>query len=32
LEVAPEDIARYGEAYWQDYYENCPSIGLICTK
>jgi SAM-dependent methyltransferase len=31
-EVAPEDIARYGEAYWQDFYENCPTIGLICQK
>ena len=31
-EVAPEDIARYGEAYWRDFYDNCPIIGLICQK
>ena len=31
-EVAPEDIARYGEAYWHDFYDNCPIIGLVCQK
>jgi SAM-dependent methyltransferase len=31
-EVAPEDLARYGEAYWHDFYHNCPTIGLICRK
>jgi len=31
-EVAPEDVARYGEAYWCDFYDNCPLIGLICQK
>jgi SAM-dependent methyltransferase len=31
-EVAPEDMARYGEAYWQDFHDNCPTIGLICQK
>jgi toxoflavin synthase len=31
-EVAPEDVARYGEAYWHDFYDNCPTIGLICQK
>ena len=31
-EVAPEDIAHYGEAYWHDFYENCPIIGLICQE
>jgi ubiquinone/menaquinone biosynthesis C-methylase UbiE len=31
-EVAPEDMARYGKAYWQDFYDNCPTIGLICQK
>ena len=31
-EVAPEDLAHYGEAYWHDFYENCPTIGLICQK
>jgi SAM-dependent methyltransferase len=31
-EVAPEDIARYGEAYWQDFYDNCLVIGLVCQK
>ena len=31
-EVAPEDIARYGEAYWRAFYDNCPIIGLVCQK
>jgi SAM-dependent methyltransferase len=31
-EVAPEDIAHYGAAYWQDFYDNCPIVGLICRK
>jgi len=30
--VAPEDLAHYGEAYWQDFYDNCPVIGLIGQK
>ena len=31
-EVAPEDVARYGEAYWQDFYANGFIIGLVCHK
>jgi len=31
-EVAPEDVTRYGEAYWRDFYDNCPIIGLVCQK
>jgi SAM-dependent methyltransferase len=31
-EVAPEDVARYGEAYWRDFYDNYPIIGLVCQK
>lgn len=31
-EVAPEDVAHFGEAYWRDFYDNCPIIGLICQK
>ena len=31
-EVAPEDIARYGEAYWQDFHANGFIIELICQK
>jgi toxoflavin synthase len=31
-EVAPEDIARYGEAYWRDFHANGLIIGLICQK
>jgi SAM-dependent methyltransferase len=31
-EVSPEDIAHYGEAYWQDWRENCVVIGLVCQK
>jgi hypothetical protein len=30
--VAPDDMVRYGEAYWRDFYDNCPVIGLICQK
>ena len=31
-EVSPEDLAQYGEAYWQDWRENCLVIGLVCQK
>lgn len=31
-EVAPADMARYGDAYWRDFDDNCPLIGLICQK
>lgn len=31
-EVSPEDVARLGEAYWHDFHDNCPIIGLICEK
>jgi toxoflavin synthase len=31
-EVAPEDVARYGQAYWRDFHDNCLVIGLICQK
>jgi toxoflavin synthase len=31
-EVAPEDVAHYGEAYWHDFYDNCLVIGLVCYK
>jgi len=31
-EVSPEDLARYGESYWQDFYDNCLVIGLVCQK
>jgi toxoflavin synthase len=31
-EVAPEDIAHYGEAYWRDFHDNCLVIGLMCQK
>jgi SAM-dependent methyltransferase len=31
-EVAPDAMGRYGEAYWRDFYDNCPIIGLICQK
>jgi hypothetical protein len=31
-EVAPEDVARYGDAYWRDFHANCLVIGLICQK
>jgi hypothetical protein len=31
-EAAPEDIVRYGEAYWRDLHDNGLVIGLICEK
>ena len=31
-EVAPEDVAYYGEAYWRDFHDNCLVIGLVCQK
>ena len=31
-EVAPEDIARYGAAYWRDLHDNGLVIGLVCKK
>ena len=31
-EVAPGDIAHYGEAYWHDFHDNCLVIGLVCQK
>jgi ubiquinone/menaquinone biosynthesis C-methylase UbiE len=31
-EVAPEDIAHYGAAYWRDFYDNCLVIGLVGQK
>ncbi len=31
-EVAPEDVAYYGEAYWHDFHDNCLVIGLVCQK
>ena len=31
-EVAPEDVAHYGEAYWRDFHANCLVIGLVCQK
>lgn len=31
-EVAPEDVATCGEAYWRDFHDNCPIIGLVCQK
>jgi hypothetical protein len=31
-EVAPGDIADYGEAYWRDFYDNCAVIGRVCQK
>jgi SAM-dependent methyltransferase len=31
-EVAPEDVARDGEAYWRDFHDNCLVIGLVCQK
>src|SRR5215831_10778791 len=31
-EVAPEDVAHYGEAYWQDFHANGFIIGLVCQK
>jgi SAM-dependent methyltransferase len=31
-EVAPEDLAHYGEAYWQDFHANGLVIGLVGQK
>jgi toxoflavin synthase len=31
-EVSPEDLAHYGAAYWQDFYDNCLVIGLVGQK
>jgi SAM-dependent methyltransferase len=31
-EVAPDDVVRYGEAYWRDFHDNGINIGLICQK
>jgi toxoflavin synthase len=31
-EVAPEDMTRYGKAYWRDFHDNCLVIGLVCQK
>ena len=31
-EVSPEDVEHYRKEYWQDYYDNCLCIGLICKK
>jgi toxoflavin synthase len=31
-EVAPDDIARYGDAYWRDFHDNCLVIGLVGQK
>jgi hypothetical protein len=31
-EVAPEDVAYYGEAYWHDFHDNCLVIGLVGQK
>ena len=31
-EVSQEDVVRYGEAYWHDFFDNCPTIGLVCQK
>jgi len=31
-EVAPEDEAQYGAAYWRDFHDNCLVIGLVCQK
>jgi toxoflavin synthase len=31
-EVSPEDVARYGEAYWRDLRDNCLVIGVVCQK
>lgn len=30
--VAPDDLAHYGAAYWQDFYDNCLVIGLVYQK
>jgi hypothetical protein len=31
-EVSSEDLARYGEAYGRDFYDNGLVIGLVCQK
>ena len=31
-EVSPEDLEKYGKEYWQNFYDNCLNIGLICKK
>ena len=31
-EVAPEDVVRYGEAYWRAFYDNGLVIGLVGQK
>jgi ubiquinone/menaquinone biosynthesis C-methylase UbiE len=31
-EVASEDVAHYGAAYWQDLHDNNLIIGLVCQK
>jgi len=31
-QVAPEDVAHYGEAYWHDFHANNFIIGLVCQK
>ena len=31
-EVAPEDVARYGETYGRAFYDHCPILGLVCQK
>ncbi len=31
-EVSPDDLRRYGQAYWRDFYDNCLIIGLVCQK
>ena len=31
-EVSPEDLEQYGKEYWQDWYDNCWCIGLVCRK
>jgi SAM-dependent methyltransferase len=31
-EVSPDDVERYGKAYWQDFHDNCLVIGLVCQK
>ena len=31
-EPSPEDLEQYGKEYWQDWYDNCLCIGLVCKK
>ena len=31
-EPSPEDFEHYGKDYWQDWYDNCWCIGLVCHK